>query len=61
MEPHEPEHDPTEPPEPEQDPELAARRRRGGQQVLLVVVIAYALLGLMCVIAGVLIAIRVSS
>ncbi len=61
MEPHESERDETEPPEPEQDPELTARRQRGSQQVLLVVVIAYALLGLMCVIAGVLIAIRVSS
>lgn len=61
MEPHEPEHDPSEPPEPEHDPEREARRKRGSQHVLLVVVIAYTLLGLMCVIAGVLIAIRLSS
>ncbi len=60
MEPAEPEHDPTEPTEPEHDPELDALRRRGKQKVLLVVMIAYAVLGLLCLIAGVLIAIRLS-
>lgn len=60
MEPTEPEHDSTEPPEPELDPEREALRQRGSQHVLLVVMIAYGLLGLMCVVAGVLIAIRLS-
>lgn len=50
-----------EPPEPEEDAEREALRRRGKQRILLVMLIAYAVLGLMCVVAGVLIAIRLSS
>jgi hypothetical protein len=48
-------------PEPENHAERDALRRRGRRRLLFVTLIAYGLLGLMCVIAGILIAIRLSS